>query len=202
MSRAKQRFDSGILRIKNLDSIYLHLVQQLRFSKEDVSDILRSEIVYAISAFDRLIHDLVREGCVDIFSGNKLPTSSYKNIEITLDQLEQINNSTFLPPEAIFENILIQKHKHLSFQDPEKITSGLSLIWNETHKWQKVALAMQKTEGDVKIELKNIVIRRNQIVHEGDIDMLTGQIQSIEHSAVQESVNFIEKLGTVIYGLL
>ena len=57
MHRAKQRFDDAIARVRNLDTLFNHLTVTLRYSSNDVDDILRSEIVYAVSAFDKLIHE-------------------------------------------------------------------------------------------------------------------------------------------------
>jgi hypothetical protein len=78
----------------------------------------------------------------------------------------------------------------------------LSLIWHENHKWQKIATEMGMTQNNLKTELKNIVIRRNQIVHEGDFDLFTGDIQPIIHSDAQQSVEFIDNLGNTIYDLV
>ncbi len=98
--------------------------------------------------------------------------------------------------------IIISKHKYLAFQEPEKITNALSLIWDEQHKWQKISEPFPIPESDVKILLKNIVIRRNQIVHESDIDLFTGSLLPIIRSDVEENVDFVEKLGNQIYDLL
>jgi hypothetical protein len=50
--------------------------------------------------------------------------------------------------------------------------------------------------------MKNIVIRRNQIVHEADIDLMTGLVQDIIHNDVQVSVNFVEAVANCIYSLI
>ncbi len=202
MLRSKKRFDEGIQRARNIHSLYVHLTKTLHFTPESVSDLLRSELVYTISSFDKFIHDIVRQGMIDTFIGTRVSTNSYKNFEITLAQFDAIKTATIPPPEGIFENTIVEKHKFHSFQDPDKVSSALSLIWNETHKWQKISTCMTKSENDVKVELKNIVIRRNQIVHEADINPMTGQIQDIYETDVKESVDFIEKLGNCIYSLI
>ena len=154
-------------------------------------DLLRSEIVYSLSSFDRLIHDLVKVGMVDSFKGLKTPTNAYKNFNISLNQFEAINTASIPPAEFIFAQTIMSSHKHLSFQDPDKVTEALSLIWHEDHKWQKIGTNMGIDKNDLKIKLKNIVIRRNQIVHEGDFDLSTGTIQPINHYDTKESVDFI-----------
>ncbi len=202
MLRVKQLFDNGINRVRNIDSIFLHLTDQLGFNHTDVSDLLRSEIVYSISSFDKLIHDLVKVGMTEAFKGIRTPTNAYKNFSISLNQFDAINNASIPPAEFVFEQTINSSHKHLSFQDPDKVSEALSLIWHENHKWQKIATEMGTNQNDLKTELKNIVIRRNQIVHEGDIDLYTGNVQSISHSDTQQSVDFIDQLGNKIYDLV
>ncbi|WP_299336830.1 HEPN domain-containing protein [uncultured Psychroserpens sp.] len=202
MLRAKQLFDSGIIRIRNVDSIYLHLIANQGFIRDDVSDLLRSEIVYVISSFDRLIHDLVRIGMRQTYNGLRSKTNSYKNYSFTINETDRINYATIPPSEYIFEEIIASKHKHLSFQEPEKINEALSLIWLETHKWQVIANRMGRNQNDLKTELKNIILRRNQIVHEGDFDLSTGNLQPITHNDTVRSVNFIESLGNTIYDII
>jgi hypothetical protein len=50
--------------------------------------------------------------------------------------------------------------------------------------------------------LKNIAIRRNQIVHEGDYANIALQRQIIDKADVIVVVSFIEKLGTSIFNLV
>ena len=202
MLNSKKRFDGGLVRIRKLDTLYIHLTDHLHFPKEEVSDLLRSQIVYIISSFDKFMHDLIRVGMVETFLKRRAATNAFKNYDINILSFDLITSSTFPPPETVFENTIINSHKHLSFQDPEKVSSGLSLIWPEEHKWSKIAGILGKKENDLKIELKNIVIRRNQIVHEADHDLSTGLIQSIDHIDVINSVNFIEQLAHTIHSLI
>ncbi|MCM5664199.1 HEPN domain-containing protein [Galbibacter mesophilus] len=202
MLRAKQIFDKGINRVRNIDTLFIHLTTVLGFKPIDVSDLLRSEIVYSLSSFDRLVHDLVKLGMLDSFKGNRTPTNAYKNFSISLNQFDAINNASVPPAAFIFEQTISSAHKHLSFQDPDKVSEALSLIWHENHKWQKIATEMGMTQNNLKTELKNIVIRRNQIVHEGDFDLFTGDIQPIIHSDAKQSVDFIDNLGNTIYDLV
>lgn len=202
MLRAKQIFDFGINRVRNIDSLFVHLTTILGFNPAEVSDLLRSEIVYSVSSFDRLMHDLVKVGMVDSFKGLRTPTNAYKNFSISLNQFDAINSASVPPAEFVFEQTIMASHKHLSFQDPDKVSEALSLIWHENHKWQKIATEMGMNQADVKTELKNIVIRRNQIVHEGDFDLFTGNIQPIIHADTQQSVDFINALANTIYDLV
>jgi RiboL-PSP-HEPN len=201
MVRAKQQFKDSIVRVKTLDALFTHLHITLHFRSIEIDDLLRSEIVYIVSALDKLIHELVRIGMLQSFSSTRLKTASYSKFPLNLNVLTNINSGA-QPPTVVFERHIIDSHSHLAFQDPEKIANALSLIWSEIHKWQRIAVAMGTNEADLKTQLKNIVIRRNQIVHESDLDLSTGDIQPILQTDVQDIVNFIELLGETICSLV
>ncbi|SEN25035.1 hypothetical protein SAMN05192574_102908 [Mucilaginibacter gossypiicola] len=201
MLSAKRQFDESMSRVNELDSLFTHLNTTLRFPSASISDLLRSEVVYSVSALDKLIHELVKEGMVEIFLLRRPRTSAYSKFPLTLDIVNNINLGV-IPPELVFARHISESHRHLSFQDPDKISSILPLIWAEPHKWQTIALAMGLTEADVKTKLKNIVIRRNQIVHESDLDLSTGDIQPISQTDVRDIVQFIVLLGNTIFSLV
>ena len=87
----------------------------------------------------------------------------------------------------------------MSFQDPNKIADGLSLIWIEPHKWQVIANDMGVETSKARTTLKTISTRRNQIVHEADINMATGKKYSIEKDETVNVANFILSCGNSIY---
>jgi hypothetical protein len=58
---------------------------------------------------------------------------------------------------------------------------------------------MQINERDVKTQLETLVTRRNQIVHEADLNIQDGSKNNISDTDVKDSVNFIEKLGNAIF---
>ena len=69
----------------------------------------------------------------------------------------------------------------------------------EKQKWQKIALPFNKSDDVLKKTLKLIVQRRNQIVHEADINLQTNRRNEIEATDVQESVEFISTLDESIF---
>lgn len=202
MNRAIQLFDHSYHRIKNLHSLYDHLTENLHYNNKLGEEILRSEIVYIVSALDKLIHDLVKKGMIETMIGRRSSTNSYLKFPITLDQMNNMSGAISGTSVSIFENIIIENQKHLSYQNPEKISIALSLIWDENYKWQKIADICGSDQQTIKIELNNIVIRRNQIVHEADLDLFIGSEQLIDKDDVRESVDFIHKLAHVIYNLV
>lgn len=203
MLTAFRQFENNYRYIHELDSLYIFLKSDLKIGV-NLADILRAEIVYSVSAFDKLIHEFVKIGMMECFQGTRQKTNSFKNFQISSDTLTEIissqsNPSASYPSEYWFEQEIVLRHKYISFQDPSKVSEGLSYIWTEQHKWQKIALRMGLNEKDVKTTLTNIINRRNKIVHESDIDIQTGLKFDIKHSDVKYSTSFVENLGKVIY---
>lgn len=202
MNNAIQLFDHSFNRIQSLHSLFIHLTENLHYNNELTDEILRSEIVYIVSALDKLIHDLVKAGMIEIMVGRRSPTNAYLKFPITLNQSSNMSAATEVDTIRIFENIIFENQKHLSYQNPDKIGLALSLIWDENYKWQKIADSLGIDQQALKIELNNIVIRRNQIVHEADFDLFIGSEQPLQKDDVTKSVTFIFELAHKIYNLV
>jgi hypothetical protein len=54
-------------------------------------------------------------------------------------------------------------------------------------------------EKDIKTYLKNIVMRRNQIVHESDYDISSNTKNTIDENETKNIVEFIQLVGKSIY---
>lgn len=166
----------------------------------DASDLLRWQYVLAVSALDKYVHDIVRIGMIEEFQGNRVETKKYKSVRIELSIASSIKNSN--TPEVEFSNEIVRQHSFLAFQDPDKISDALSLIWEENHKWKVISSYMSTpiSEIDLKTKLKNIVIRRNQIVHQGDCLSTQPPLQQqiISKTDTQDVINFIKELVDAI----
>ncbi len=163
------------------------------------SDLLRWQFVLAVSALDKYIHDIVRLGMIDEFLGKRAKTSKFNMFKITLSASLMIKSSEY--PEFEIEQEIIKQHGFLAFQDPDKIADALSFIWDEPHKWQAIRRLMKTpiTETDLKIKLKNIVLRRNQIVHQGDCSFAPDPIQQdILKEDVVSVIEFIKEIVNAI----
>lgn len=201
MHNALSLFRKNIEEAKSLIPVYeyleISLVTPLSFD-----DLLRAQIVYSVSAFDKLMHDLIRIGMVEIFMGNRPTTPQYLTETITISTYSELISPTFLPKELVFEQAIVRKLKTVSYQTPENVAKGLSYIWNEPQKWQRIASNMAMDTETVKTELKLIVDQRNRIVHEADINPLTNQKYSITKSDSQSVTDFLQKTGEAIYTLV
>jgi RiboL-PSP-HEPN len=165
-----------------------------------------------LHSLDKLVHELVRIGMIQAFNGERIKTKSFEGFTLAAKTLDKIKITAIertmnpsrppLPdelPEYWFEQEIVLKHKSNSYQDPKKIADGLSLIWAEAYKWQKIAILLGLDEKSITTQLETIVNRRNQIVHEADIDLQTNLKNNITPTDAIGSVDFLSKLGTAIY---
>ncbi|MCI5144916.1 MAG: hypothetical protein D3923_05160 [Candidatus Electrothrix sp. AR3] len=194
-------FQDSINDSRQLRSLHRHCAEELRLPGE-YSDLLRMSIVYCMSAFDKLIHDMVIYGMVETFAGRRQATPTYLNEGISLDNHLELTSSSVPPPEIIFAGIVRRKLSHQSFMDPKKLAGALSLVWSENHKWQVIADAMGRNQKQVIKELRNIYQRRNAIVHETDKNPSTNQKMPILTVDSERIESFILELGETIYQLV
>src|SRR5712664_714858 len=194
-------FNSSIGTARALTGLYDYLskTHAVPFSFDDL---LRSQIMYALSAFDKLMHDLIRIGMILTFSGKRVPTAKYHAETITIGFHTALITASLPPKELVFEAEISKKLGYLSFQDPDKLADGLSLIWDEKYKCQKIAASISMPVEDARTKLKLICSRRNAIVHEFDMDPLTNTKRSITRSECVDITNFIERCGNAVVKLV
>lgn len=201
MLNAKGVFHKNIRQANELGGLYDHL-SNLVDIPEQFDDLLRSQIVYAVSALDKLMHDLIRIGMVKMFENQRPSTSKYLSETVAIQHLPALAASAVPPPPVRFEEIVREKLSKLSFQDPTKIADGLSYIWNENQKWQQIALGLGMSDEDAKRKLRLIATRRNAIVHEADLDPVTNKKQTITRAEATDIANFLLALGNRICDLV
>ena len=196
MLQSHKRFLKLVQDTQNVETLYNYFEHSV--VPVDISDLLRWQWVQCISAFDKFVHDVVRVGMVEIFLGNRTPTPKYNTFQIDIQTYgDMINN--IIDASLIFERKIILKHGFLAFQDPSKVADALSYIWNENDKWGKISNLMGMSKDDCTTYLRNIVIRRNQIVHEGDYTDSLSRRQDIFLQDVIDIRDYILKLGQAIY---
>lgn len=198
MNNAKARFNEEIIRIKDLSLISKFLKENEYPNQEHYDEINRTQLVWAVSAFDKLLHELINIGVSDIFFGNRAATKKYSNESLPISVMTSIYNKDLISASMIFKDAIHAKLRVLSFQSPDKIADGLSFIWDENQKWQKLADKLGSNDVTVKQRLNLVVTRRNAIVHEADLNPVSLNKQDIKSEDIIEIVNFLEKLGNVI----
>src|SRR3989338_1177243 len=118
MHNAIQQFRSNIERVRALGGLYAAL-SRLTTPAVDSTDILRAQIVLAVSALDHYIHEFTRLGMIEVFNGLRPPTDAFRRFQVSIDAamlgLKAVGGSSW------FEGEIREKHKFLSFQYPDKI---------------------------------------------------------------------------------
>ena len=169
-------------------------------SPVDYDDILRAQITNSISAFDTLIHDIIHDLMIESFLGKREQTKKFRSFSLPTSVVQEMFGDLSAPQE-IFSKFVRSRLRKEAYQDPDKVTEGLALVWDENHKWQRVADLMNVERDYVVKKLKLAVIRRNAIVHESDFDPVSLELNPICRTDAEELVYFIETCGLAILQL-
>ena len=199
MKMALNQFEGNLQRANDLCSLYKALRNQTTTALE-LSDILRSAIVMAVSALDHYIHQAVRIGMLDAYTGNFKQTEAFQRFQVSLasvaKQTADPTSSDWLDQE------IHARHGWLSFEHPDKIADALRLVC-DVNVWEDVGPRMGKSATDVKARLKTIVDRRNKIAHESDVNpSYSGERWPIDTCMIDDTIQFMRHLGASLYGLI
>jgi hypothetical protein len=200
MNNAITQFRLNMQSVKHLDSVHISIEQQVT-SVIDLSEILRAEIILAVSALDCFIHDLIRLRMVDIFVKNENWSNSFLKFSISIECLRNINLSSDINDKIFFLDQEIRRvNGYKSFQEPEKISGAFSTIGVQKL-WDKVGQKISLSSIDTINKLNLIVERRNQIAHEADIDPTLGLGNKfpIDRNLVTQTIQFIETICEKIH---
>src|SRR5258708_23858384 len=101
MLRAVSVFATSIQDARSLTALYDYLTTAVP-SPFSYDDLLRSQIVYSVSAFDKLIHELIRIGMVATFMGSRAASLRYHADPISLQFHVVVLAATVPPKEILF----------------------------------------------------------------------------------------------------
>ena len=199
MQVAIDQFRVNVARVRNLRVIYNALNVQTT-AVIDLSDMLRSELVMAVSALDPYIHEIVRLGMLEVYRGTRPETSAFLRFQISLEGVRQaVSDPT---NDNWLDNEIRERHGWRSFQQADHIAEAIRLISNISL-WEQVSNHLRMPSQDVKEQLNLIVDRRNKIVHEADMDPTPYDTRwSIDEVLVDDAINFIEQIAETVYDLL
>ena len=197
MLNTYKRFCQLIDDTRNVDNLYSYIHNNI-VVPIDASDLLRWQWVQCVSALDKLVHDLVRIGMVQIYNGTRTSTAQYNSFALYMSTYQEMMNDP-MNASLIFEQRIILCNGFKAFQEPTKIAEALAYIWEEKDKWLAIANYVGIDKSTCTTTLKNIVLRRNQIVHEGDYTDALLKRQDIFEQDVQDVRDFVLKLGEGIY---
>ena len=193
-----EQFQENITRVQNLDGLHVPS-GNVTTSAVDLTDLLRSQIVMIVSALDLYIHEITRVGMLEVYNGGRPHTDAFLKFQVSLDSAMQgISNTS---RDEWLDTEIRARHSHLSFQEPNKIADAVRRF-SSCELWPSVAKQLNLDVGDVKTRLGAIVKRRNQIVHEADLDpTYPGTITRwpISPADVSDTVDFIRNVCEAIH---
>jgi len=193
-----EQFQENITRVRTLDGLHTAFGDTTT-SAVDLTDLLRAQIVMIVSALDLYIHEITRIGMLEVYNKKRPQTDAFLRFQVTLESaIQGISNpgvSEWLDTE------IRERHSHLSFQDPDNIADAIRRF-SSCALWQSVATQLNLDVQDVKNQLRAIVKRRNQIVHEADLDPTypgTVTLWPISPEDVTNTLDFIQNICVAIH---
>ncbi|EMT46231.1 HEPN domain-containing protein [Anoxybacillus flavithermus] len=191
------QFQYNIQSIREKFAIYDELFENGK--KQHAEDVLRSQIVFLMSALDFYMHEIVRYRLLKMFSGEIRKTESYKTFIVSLQTVEEALKN----PETIdwLSEEIILRHSHKTFMASKAIKEVLSLISREKI-FAQACQALQTEHTTATKYMDDIYRRRNEIAHQADRPHNEEKQHRICKEEVEQYIDFIEKFVQHVHRLL
>ena len=194
MQTALDAFKNSMQRVRDMHALHLSLSNQLT-GAVDLSDLLRAEIVLAVSAFDFFIHELTRLGMLECHTGSRPKSDAFDRFLVPMEAATGLT-------APVFDSHIRAKHGFQSFQHPDKIADAIRLISN-AKLWKEVANKLEEEPKQIKDGLSLIVDRRNKIAHEADLDpSYPNQRWPIDRASVEYTLGRLDQLSATIFEVI
>jgi len=198
MQKALDAFRDSINRVHHLGGLHKAFLS-LTTPAIDASDLLRAQIVLAVSALDFYVHEITVIGMLEVFGGARTATPAFEKYRVSVGaMIAGMPTGT----HDWFEADVRERHSFLSFQQPDKIADAIRQF-SDVKLWSSVAAVLGQDEATVKARLRLIVDRRNKIAHEADLDpSYPGTRWPIAEVDVTASCLFLSQTVEAIHGLV
>ncbi len=196
MQAAIDQFQVNLSRARNLTEIGDSLVA-LTTTAVDLTDIHRASLVLGVSALDHFVHEFVRLGMLEVHRGSRPTNDANLSFKIPLAAAR----AGIADPEQNdwLDAAIREAHSWQSFQQPSKIADAIRLV-SGVNLWEEVAKEIGSDSKAVKVRLTAIIVRRNQIAHEADMDPSNpGNRWPIDSALVNDALDYIDHLARAIY---
>ena len=193
-----EQFRENMARVQALGGLHAVFNQQTT-GVVDLTDLLRAQIVMIVSALDHYIHEITRVGMLEVYDGVRPQTNAFLRFQVTMNAT--MTGISKPSENDWFDREIRDKHGHQAFQHPDNIAKAVRLF-SSCELWRSVASELNLIDQDIKNRLRAIVNRRNQIVHEADLDPSypgTGNRWSISPSDVTSASDFIQDVCEAIH---
>jgi len=194
-----EQFKRNIEQVKRIGDLSISLKENTP-PELDLSDLLRSELVLLMSAFDHFIHEIVRFGMLQSYRGNRAKSEAYKRFPVSMAGVETMVANAM--SEEWLDREIRHKHSWLSFQHPDKVADAIRLV-SDAALWPDLGTRLGRSPEDLKLQLKLLFDRRNKIAHEADLKPgIPEERWPIDQTMLNESRGFIVDLGTAIFEMV
>lgn len=201
MINAIKQYNSNKSHIEAYGKLFVLLEQNIPVLSPQREELLRAQIVMAVSAVDTFFHNVVKIGLLQIFNGSR-PIGKAASYPIELLDVISINreNDSYRK-QLLLENAIMKISSKDSYQSAKSIEYAAGLL-GVRGIWTQLSTLMGLSAEDIKNKISLIVRRRNQIAHESDINPATMSRFPITKADVDDVVDFLDKFVNAVYTLL
>jgi RiboL-PSP-HEPN len=168
------------------------------------NDLRRMALVMAVAAIDSYMHGIVMRRVADVRRGSDLPKalarlempfSEFANLADASINAQRAGHRTrpWVQVKAALQKRLLKE----TFQSYDQVAIAFAIAGIEKA-WSKVASKLATRAEDIKDRLGGLVLRRNQIVHEGDLQRASRprklRFNEIEGSSVRSDIDWVNSL--------
>lgn len=195
MKRAIDNFAFSIERASETHALHTFLVDQVT-PVCSFDDLLRFEIVQAVSALDAFVHEITLLGMLEIIKGVRASTPQFDRFPFSARSVLNFRASGDV---NLLADDIVSRHNHISFQHPKKIAEAIRLF-SPVELWNRIGDQLERDPNALKNDLIFVVDRRNKLVHEADImPPYPMQRWPIKAEEVEQAREFVNALGFAIF---
>lgn len=176
-----RKLRASVGQVDELLAIYRFLHSNAAPSAKD--NVLRAALTMLVSTIDTSVHELIVSAVIRRVADDRLPFDITK-------QTISMQCLLIVDPEqraAAVEADLRRQYSKETFQSSRQLEAALANI-GVSKIWNRISARLGKAPEQIKLELDLMVRRRNQIVHEADLDGL--------HSLQPISISMLDNLYT------
>ena len=182
---------------------FLDLASQSLPDSRVKNDLRRMAIVMSVAAVDTYLHAVILGGIGP--RGQADPSPALRSLDITLGELVDLADSEadarregrHSRPRVQAKNVLHRRLLRKTFQSSSQLAEAMSYA-GVSKSWSLLSTDLGEPAKTLKARLDGLVHRRNQIVHEGDLQRLVRpqrlKFNDIDHQIVEQDVDWVEEL--------
>lgn len=175
-------------------------------------DLRRLALVMGVVAIDAYMHWAVLRRLSVVRRQGELP-KALRQLQVPFEELAAIAESAVegrrrrvhSRPWVQLKNAAQKRLLRMTIQSPQEVGDAMAMV-GLTDGWRTIAGHMKAQPEEVKQRLSRIVLRRNQIVHEGDIPRKARPrrvtLNAILRADVADDLDFLKSLLSALHKVM